>query len=321
MTKKVFLILLITIIVAVGLILYLNPTTEPENGKLKVATTIYPLADIVKNVGGDQVEVVNLVPPGASPHTFEVTPSAIKQLLGVKEIFAIGGSLDAWTADILSAVGNTEIYTVNSGINQESFHFAHKNELEHEHEAEEHKAEEHEHEHHHNTGELDPHYWLSTINAKIIAANVADKLSALDPDNAAFYRSNLATYQSELNAAHDQIETILENLESRELIVFHESWNYFANEFDLEIVGVFVSSPGKEPTPQYLAELHETAIEHAVPAVFSEPQLSPEIIRPFVNDLDLELYILDPLGGIEERDSLINTLIYNAKIIKEALGS
>lgn len=313
MKRSGFWILLIVIIIVIGAVLYFTSSIEPAGGKLKVATTIFPLADIVENIGNGRVEVVNLVPPGASPHTFEVTPSSIKQLQNTQVIFAIGGSLDAWTANILSVGNEVEVYSVNQGIERQPFHVVHEHEHEHEGEIRE--------GHRHEANGLDPHYWLSTENVKIMAANVAEKLSELDPDNAPFYRSNLIAYQSELNEVHNQIEIILENLEFRDLIVFHESWNYFADEFDLEIVGVFVSSPGKEPTPQYLAKLHETAIEHAVPAVFSEPQLSPETIRPFVEDLDLELYILDPLGGIDERDSLINTLIYNAKVIKEALGT
>ncbi len=313
------------VVLVIGYVFLIKPVTQ-EGNNLKVAATIYPLADIVENIAGDKIEVVNIVPPGASPHTFEVTPSSVKELQGAEIIFAIGDPLDTWTADLLSAVDGTEVLTVDDGIDRHEFQYTHHHEEadheedEHEHEEADHEEEEHGHGHEHEDGELDPHYWLSTNNAKIIAGNVAAELSWLDPENAEVYQSNLLAYQAELDQVHEEIESILKSLSSRELIVFHESWNYFADEFDLEIAGVFTTSPGKEPTPSELAELHDTAEEHGITAVFSEPQLSPETIRPFVEDLDLELYVLDPLGGIDERDSLINTLKYNAQTIQQALG-
>lgn len=322
MKKNLLPILALVIVGAVLGYILLTGSNENNNTRLTVAATIFPLADIVENVAGDEVEVVNILPPGASPHTFEVTPSTIKDIQGSKIVFAIGGGLDAWTADLVSA-STAEIFTVDEGVAKQSFVFEHHHdEHDHEEEAEEHGHEEDEHEeaeHEPEAGEPDPHYWLSTNSAKIVAENVAAKLIEIDPENSELYQNNLIAYQAELDQTYDEITALLADLSSRELIVFHESWNYFADEFDLEIVGVFTASPGKEPSPSELAELHDTAIEHEITAIFSEPQLSPETIRPFVEDLDLELYVMDPLGGIDERDSLINTLKYNAQTIKEAL--
>lgn len=305
----------IIIFLVFGYVLLINPT-KSKNTDLKVATTIYPLSDVVKNIAGDQIEVVNIVPPGASPHTFEILPSTIKDLQGITTVFAIGGELDSWTTELLSAI-ETEVVQVDQGIEKLSFEFVHHHgqeadELGHE--------EEHEDEHRHHDEELDPHYWLSTINAKIMAKNVADKLIELDPLNSELYQDNLAAYQKQLDQTHEDIESILEDLPARELIVFHESWNYFADEFNLKVVGVFAQSPGKEPIPSALASLHDMAREYALVAVFSEPQLSPKTIRPFVEDLGLQLLVLDPLGGIGERDSLISILKYNAQTIKQAFS-
>lgn len=328
MQNKLFIIAAVIVLIVFGIWIYNSSTSNEQNQeRIKVAATIFPLADVAKNIGGSKVEVVNVVKPGASPHTFEVNPSDVKQLQGVQVLFAIGGGLDNWTADLLAVDSEMALVVVDEGVEKKEFRFEHHHEESDAHEKEgahdKHRENQAEHEHeskqHDEHEGYDPHYWLSAKNAKIIAGNVAKALIEADPENEDFYRDNLRNYQNELNSAANEIRRELGEIENNHLIVFHESWNYFADEFGLDIVGVFALSPGKEPTPQQLANLYDRAQDYGVKAVFSEPQLSPETIRPFVEDLDLELYVLDPLGGIEDRDSLINLLKYNAQTIKQAL--
>ena len=326
MQNKIIIIIGVVAVIIVGLLFFDINTPALENeGKIKVAATIFPLADIAENIGGDKIEVVNIVKPGASPHTFEVKPSDVKRMNGVELLFAIGGSLDNWTANILSVDESIDLIVVGDGVEKKEFKFEHHHHKNTDH-VEDHDMHEHENDnddheidYHYNHEGYNPHYWLSVKSAKIIAENVAESLIELDPDNEGYYRDNLSDYQEDLDQVALEIEGILENVNNNKLIVFHESWNYFADEFGLEVVGVFALSPGKEPTPRQLAHLYNTAQQYGIKAVFSEPQLSPDTMEPFVEDLDLELYVLDPLGGIGERDSLINLLKYNAQTIKQAL--
>ncbi len=307
--KNKFVYILIVVLLIIGAVLFLLPQ-EPkieQIQELTIAATVFPISDIARNVGRDEVKVVNILPPGASPHTFELTPSQVKELQNARVVFTIGHGLDDWAADIAKSVQGVEIFEVDAGIALQSFKFDHA----HEHES----GETHEHE----QEGFDPHYWLSTENAKIIAENIAGKLIELDPQNKEIYQSNLVAYQNQLSEAKTRIQEIFQDLERKDLLVFHESWNYFAREFGLNIVGVFASSPGTEPTPRYLEYLNETAKEYNLTVVFSEPQLSPETIRPFVEDLGLELKVLDPLGGLESRNSFINLLLYNANVINDLL--
>jgi zinc transport system substrate-binding protein len=313
--KKEFyiIILLITIGALFVWSLFNGYERVDESNKLKVAATVFPLADIAQNIGGEKVEVINIVRPGASPHTFELNPSDVVRLQGTTLLFAIGPPLDNWTSDILAMNDNVKLIKVDKDIEKKLFKFEHA----HEHEDEEsvdHKAEEH-------VDELkfDPHYWLSVQNAKIISVNIANSLIEADPQNADYYKNNLQIYQTQLDEADVEIRGELENLQNNKMIVFHDSWNYFASEYGLDVVGVIQFSPGKESTPQQLANLYDQAVRYNLKAIFSEPQLSPEIVRPFVEDLNLKLYVLDPLGGIDTRDSLIKLLKYNAQTIKQAL--
>ncbi len=317
MLKKYFPFFLILILILfLSLFFYFSkektePSIKPE--KIKVATTIFPLQDIVQNIAQDKIEVINILPSGASPHTFEVTPSQIKALEDTQIIFTIGHGLDDWTKDITQSLEEMKIYSVDSNISFQEIKDHHG------HDEKENQEEEGFHQDDEATSNLDPHYWLSFKNGKIIAANITDALIELDPSNKEFYFQNLKKYDQRIDQAFLESFQKIEKLNQRELIVFHESWNYFVQDFNLEIVGVFEPTPGKEPSPQDLANLQKTVSEHNIKVIFSEPQLSPETIKPFVKDLELKLYVLDPLGGVAERNSYLDLLLYNANTISEAL--
>jgi zinc transport system substrate-binding protein len=302
-----------------------NNSTAESTAELKVAATIFPLANIAANIGGDKVEVVNILPAGASPHTYDFSPSDVAALDGSQVVFAVGSNLDAWVEDLVAnGTSNAEVYTVDNGIEFMEF-----GEHEHDHEGEDHQEDEHDEDEHHDDHEdehdhahegNDPHYWLDAENGMIIAENIANKLVELDPENADYYLANLQEFNSELESLDAEIKDIIaDEVEAAEMIVFHDSWHYFAEAYGLEVVGTFEPSPGKEPTPQYLEGLYEEAEYHGLTAVFSEPQLSSDALDPFVEDLGLSIFILDPLGGLEETQSYQDLLLYNAETIAEAL--
>ena len=87
----------------------------------------------------------------------------------------------------------------------------------------------------------------------------------------------------------------------------------------MEIVDTFQPSPGMEPTPQELADLHNSVSEHGVKALFIEPQLSQDIVDPFADDVNLPIYVIDPLGGLDNRQSYIELIKYNVDTIYQAL--
>lgn len=276
-----------------------SPSTEDRP---KIAATIFPLHDIAGNIVGDNMEVVGILPPGASPHTYAPSPRQIGELGGVRIVFSIGHGLDDWTDNLIDMLPNAKKVVVDEGI-----HLVEPTELE-----------EHEEPGHNHEG-ANPHYWLSIRNAKQIARTIAEEVIRIDSAGEDVYRKNLETYLSELDSARKRIEEQIGGLSVRKMMTFHDAWVYYADEFGLEIVGAFEPFPGKQPTPRYLAELHERAKEHNLKALFSEPQLSSETVSSFVSDIDLDLYVLDPLGGGKGRGSYIELLDYNTRVIVEAL--
>jgi len=289
--KTIIIALLVTIISLFGCKRPSPPATD--GGKLKVAATIFPLADIAKDIGGSKITVVTIMPPGASPHTFEPTFEIIRQTSGIKTLFKVGCGLDDWAQKVVESLGG-DIAVVEVSKDIELRHFE--------------------------DGSADPHYWLSLANGGVIAKNVTDSLIGLDPANKEYYLQNLAAYQQVLAKEHEAIKTKLSNLPNKTFVTFHEAWFYFAQGYGLTVAEAFEPFPGKEPTPEFLAHFIDTIKKHNITVVFAEPQFSPESIRQVANDLHLKVRIIDPEGGgTPETSSYIGMMRFNTDVIYDAL--
>ncbi len=257
-----------------------------EKGCLRVAVTIFPLFDIVREIGGDKVEAVLVLPPGSSPHTFEVSPSQVKNLQEAKLFFAIGGGVDDWSGQILNAVKNIELVDLSADIELDN---------------------------------SDPHYWLSPDKALEMISFIEKKLSQIDSQNSEYYKKNVENFKIELEAKAEEWKKKLSELDKKEIVVFHDAWNYFADYFELDIVAVFEPFPGKTPSPKYLANLYQQVEKQNAKVIFTEPQLSKEAVSALAGDLKIKIGTLDPVGGVDERESYLDLIEYNVNNIYEAL--
>lgn len=271
---------------------------KQTKGKIKVATTIFPIFDITKNITGNKIDVIQILPPGSSPHTFELSIAKAKELQDTSDIFMIGYGIDNWASTVKDAIGNVNLVTVDKNINLRTA------------EGDEGLPE---------YDNKDPHYWLSIENAKEISRTIEKELEKIDPVNSQYYQDNLDQYLVKLDEAKNNISNDFKDIDSRKLVTFHDAWEYFADEFNLDIVATFEPFPGSEPTPKYLQDLSNSVKNENVKAIFSEPEFSNETIKPFVNDVGLKLYILDAEGNYYG-NSYIENMEGNAKIMKEALS-
>ncbi len=277
-------------------------------GDLKVAATVFPLYDITRNIAGDRAETLLLLRSGATPHTFEPSPSDIKRLSGASAVFSIGAGLDEWALSLARAASSSiEVYPLHKHIRLKDSGVSCSGDTHVEKACSG------------SGGTADPHYWLSIENASVMALNIKKYLSALDPGNASYYEKRLELYLDELSETGSLLRDILAPVKEKPFIVFHDSWKYFAREYSLDIAGVFMISPGSEPGPRHMGELYAMAADRGVEAVFAEPQFSMEVLKPFVEDTGLRLGILDPLGGADGRDSYTGMMIYNARTLREDL--
>lgn len=273
-----------------------NSNSVAVPGKLKVAATIFPLADIARNVGGDLVDVVAIMPPGASPHTFEPTPDTINAVSGAQVIFRVGSGLDNWVDGVTGAMkAKPLVVGVSAGIELRKFE----------------------------DGTTDPHYWLSLKNGQMIAINIANQLSKLDPKNTEKYMVAMMAYTKKLEAADTELHKILAPVKGKSFATFHEAWFYFAKEYGLDVAEAFEPFPGKEPTPAYLKEFRDTIRAKGIKWIFSEPQFSSDAIAQVATDLNVRLGVLDPEGGQGKdpaQQGYIPMMLRNAQTIAKALS-
>ncbi len=304
--KKSIAAVLMIIVLVLAFVYVLNLDDGSVNDpSIEVATTIYPLFDITRSIAGDLIEIGLILPAGASPHTFEPTPSLIKDLSDVTVVYAIGHEFDDWVDTVINTLG-TKKNVVDEGIN------ILESSSEHSDDHNENLGDDHEEDH----GE-DPHYWLSVPNAMLISGNITADLSERFPEHADVFHANLQAYLLELEQTDEDIRTTLSEIENRELITLHDAWYYFAAEYDLEILGTFEPSAGREPTPQYLTDLIEAIETSGATTLYTEPQLDTSSIESFLTDYDLSLATLDPIGGASDRSTYIELMFYNAKTISD----
>ena len=204
---------------------------------------------------GDKVDVITMVPPGAEPHTYEVTPAQMVQLSEAVLYAKVGSGIEfelTWLDKLIGINSDMMVVDCSEGIILHESHTADDTETQTE--------ESHEHD------DLDPHIWLSVNNAEIIIRNICDGLTLIDPANKAYYETNCNAYIQQLSTLDEELRTDLASVTTRSFIVFHPAFGYFARDYGLEQIAV--QQEGKEPDADYLIRLIEKAKENNIRVVF-----------------------------------------------------
>jgi ABC-type Zn uptake system ZnuABC Zn-binding protein ZnuA len=238
--------------------------TAPSAGsKLTVATTTTVFADMVRQIGGDAVEVESLVPANGDVHTFSPTPSQARLLSRAGLVVMNGLGLDDWLDGTVADVGTSAtVLKLAVGLPGAEYVAGDDGET------------------------ANPHLWMDVTYAKAYAARITEALAAADPAHAASYRANGQTYAGTLERldawVHDQIAAIPEA--NRRFVSFHDAFPYFARRYGLQIVGVAVEAPGQDPSAGYTAQLIQAIRQAHVKAIFSEAQFPPKLVDQLASE-------------------------------------
>lgn len=289
---------------------------------ITVVTTIQPIADIASNVGGESVRVVNLLPAGGSPHTYEPTPSQMAAMADAAVFIWVGGGLDDW-AETLADAGSERLVRLRltDGVFLLPFqadHHHHTPDCGHDTEilVDHHGTCDHDH------GFYDPHIWLDPLLVREhIAPAIARALAGAWPEMDAVFTANLEGYQEQLTDLHHFIVEELNSLSNRNFIAFHSAWQYFSVRYGLVQAASVEESPGKEPSAKWIAEVVEMAREHNAKAIFAEPQFSNKAAEVIAREFGAEVLILDPLGGpgLDGRETYLDLMRYNSRVFRQGL--
>ncbi|HOC90728.1 MAG TPA: metal ABC transporter substrate-binding protein [bacterium] len=286
---------------------------EPENDRIVVVTSIFPLADIISQVGGEHVDVKFLVQPGQSPHTFEPLPADMKVLSDADIVALVGFGFEFWADKMLSSVQNKDVKRI-----QFSDHVKPIIGEAHEHGHEDESGHEGEHE---DKMEANPHYWLSPRRAMIVVSVIRNALIEKAPENSGYFSEKADDYILELKKLDGELTVHSKALAGRKFIAFHSAWDYVAKDYELEQAGVIQEFPGKEPAPEQLARIVDKARASKAKAIFAEPQLNSKTANIIAKEAGIKVAILDPLGGpgVPGRDSYLKLMRYNLGEMRKAL--
>ncbi len=281
--------------------------------KIPVVASILPLADFCRHLGGEQVEVQVLVPPGASPHVFEPPPSVITRAVQARVFVYTGGGLEPWAEKLLRSRGtaNLEVVEAVRGIPL-------IRDVEENHHGEAASAKHKGEDHHHAAG--NPHVWLDPVLAQGICRQIAAALIKVDPEHRAAYEARLQGYLQELEALHQEISRRVSAWRQKDFVCFHPAYTYFARRYGLREVGVIELSPGREPTPRHLQKIVAAIKKHSIKVVFAEPQLNPRVAEVIAREAGVKVLLLDPMGGRPPYGGdYLQMMRYNLAILEEAM--
>lgn len=281
-----------------------------DNGLLKVATTVAPISSIVRNIGGDRIELRGIVPDGTNSHTFEPAPSDAKILSKADVLIANG--LDLEDPTIALAKDNmpdgSEIYTLGDKTvtpDQYAFDFSFPKD----------------------EGHPNPHLWTNVPYAMKYAELVAAELSRLDPDNADYFSENLERYQAALQALDDAIHATVDSIpeKNRRLLTYHDSWAYFAPNYGMTVIGAIQPSDFSEPSPREVAELIDQIKAENLPAIFGSEVFPSDVLEQIADEAGAE-YVDDlrddePPGDPGDPDhTYIGMMKKNLQVMAAALA-
>ena len=273
--------------------------------RLRIVVTTNIMADVVQNVGGEAIEIVTLIPPGADPHTFQPSPGDLRAMTHAHVILINGAGLEEFLHQTLAQVSDeVPIISLSEGIELRQFQTDH----------EDHAG-------------ADPHVWFDPLNVMIWAENCAQVLSTLDVENRDFYNANAQQYVEALTSLHDWIENKVSDIpdQNRKLVTDHLAFGYFAQRYGFEMIGAVIPaySTAAEPSAQELADLNDTIRAENVPAIFVGIMVDSRLTALVAEDTGVDMVALYT-GSLGEpggpADTYIRLMQYDVNTIVQALA-
>ncbi|GAA4277792.1 metal ABC transporter solute-binding protein, Zn/Mn family [Aquimarina mytili] len=300
---------IITILIVALALFSCKKGVKNENQKLNVVTTTSMITDLVKNIGGDAIEVQGLMGSGIDPHLYKASEGDVTKLVNADVIFYNGLHLEGKLVEVFEKMEHQDIKTIAIGESLDkstligSDYFA---------------------------SNYDPHIWFNVENWKLITTFITNQLVTIDPKNANVFKANSETYLAKLSKLEDRLQKTIATLakEKRILVTAHDAFSYFGQAYEFNVVGLQGLSTATEAGVQDVQKLANFIIEKEVKAIFVEssvPKRTIEALQAAVKSKDHEVAIggtlfSDALGNIGSKEgTYIGMFEYNVNTIVNAL--
>lgn len=285
--------------VLLGGLTYYVLSDRRTSGKPVVVASFYPYYFAAAKVGGERVDVVNLVPPGVEPHDWEPSPQDLVAIYDAA-LFVFNGYVETYLSRVLAELPADGPILVNASSdlplrNGEN-------------------------------GEVDPHVWLDPSLMSIAADKVADALVRADPAGTAVFRANAQALNASLTSLDSQFRAGLATCTLHTIVTTHEAFGYLSGRYNLTMVAIHGLSPDAEPTAQKIQEILELVNETGVQYIFYEELVSPAVAETLASEAGVLTQLLDPLEGIAshrmERGETYLTIMRDTNLpnLRTALG-
>ena len=310
---------------------------------LRVVTSFSVLADMVEQVGGEQVDVTSLVGRNGDSHAFTPSPSDARRIAEADLVVFNGLQMEGWMERLIEAssykgplvVASDGVAPVSSEPHGQDDH-AHEGhdhsahaDHDHGHDAHDHAVHEHEaHESHegHDHGDTDPHAWLDVARGQQYVKNIRDGLIEADPDHAETYRQGAAAYLDELASLDKEIRRLIAEIpaDHRLVVTGHDAFNYFAEAYDVRFLSPVGLTTANEPSAALMGRLIDTLEKNRVKALFHENITNPAMIEQLAEEAGLPIAGTLYSGALAEQgeaSTYAGMMRHNATLIHDALSS
>lgn len=289
-TKKILFVAVAAVIIAGGVYIGLTKNKKPQTDltKIQVMTTLFPLYDFVKNIGGDKTEVSLLLPPGVEAHNFEPKPSDLVKINQADIFIYTGKFMETWAEDIINGISGKNVQVVDASLGitvlaEQRVDLTGKN------------------------NGIDPHIWLDFDNAKIMVDNIAAALTAVDSVNADWYQNNAAEYKNKLTELDQEYKTNLAQCASQEIIYGgHYAFGYLAAKYGWSYQSAYGLSPDAEPSAKDFAKIIEQIKNDKIKYIFFEELVSPKAAETLATETGVGLLLLNPAHNLTKKDFMNN---------------
>ena len=250
-------------------------SSNPD-GRPTIVAAFYPLAYAAEQVGGANVQVIDLTPPGAEPHDLELSPTQVAQISEADLVLYIPGfqpALDEAVAQVagdraLDVTAQIPLLPAEGADGQASGG--------------------------------DPHVWLNPLNMSIIGQEISTRLSAIDAATATDFAAGSAALDASMTSLNDEWVAGTTTCQSRDLVVSHEAFAYLAAQYDFTQVPIAGISPDTEPSPARLAEIADFVRANGVTTIYYETLVDPKVAETIAAETGATTAVLDPIEGLAE---------------------
>jgi zinc transport system substrate-binding protein len=254
---------------------------------VRAVATIFPVASIVEEIGGDRVTVTTIVPSGACPHEFELTPAAARAIDQANVVFLVARFFDGWAVP----AGTTP-----KGPAWIEFAHAFEDSLL--------KI----------GGDYNPHFWLDPLFAGEMGKIVGRELARLDPEGSSIYAARTKTFTARIDSLDAALRAALAGSDAREFVALHPAWTYFARRYGLAERDVLELTPEQEPSARWIAGVLKDMKRRGIKIILSEEAAPEELVHMVAKESGARVIVLDLLGGETKpgRDTYFALMGYNA---------